>query len=121
MTRSAFAIHAALLACAATAILVPPAAHAADEGGGAPQTIRIVSATVVEEGAAGDRQSTFTLVEAEKGTCYAIAPPGGEGLDAGDAYVVVPASDVDAALRERLAKDHPDCKLVDVVARAVKP
>ena len=93
----------------------------ADEGRqGAPQTIRIVSADVVEEGAAGDRQSTFTLVQAEQGKCYAIAPPGGEGVLAGESYVVVAASDVDDALKQRLATDHPGCTLVDVVARAMK-
>jgi len=88
---------------------------------GAPQTVRIVSAAVVAEGAAGDRQSTFTLVQSEHGKCYAIAPPGGEGIVAGESYVVVAAGGVDDALRQRLATDHPGCMLVDVVARAVKP
>jgi hypothetical protein len=87
---------------------------------GAPQTVRIVSASVIEEGAAGDRQSTFTLVQSEKGSCYAIAPPGGEGIVAGDSYVVVAATSVDDALKQRLATDHPGCMLVDVVARAMK-
>jgi hypothetical protein len=88
---------------------------------GTPQTIRIVSADVVEEGAAGDRQSTFTLVQSDASRCYAIAPPGGEGIAAGESYIVVAASDVDDALKKRLATDHPGCLLVDVVARAVKP
>jgi hypothetical protein len=120
MTRSGFAIHAALLALAAAASFVPSAANAADEPG-KPETIKVASAEAVAEGAAGERRTTFTLVHTDEGACYAIAPPGGEGLDAGAAYIVVPASDVDDALRQKLAKDHPDCKLVDVVARSVSP
>ena len=106
--------------CAAL-ILVNPACIADELSAGAPQSIKIVSADVVEEGATGDRQSTFTLVQSEQGKCFAIAPPGGEGMVAGESYVVVAANDVDAALKQRLATDHPGCLLVDVVARAMKP
>jgi hypothetical protein len=120
MTRSGFAIHATLLAFAATASIVTPAANAADEPG-APQTIKVAAAELVEEGAAGERRATFVIVHDDQNACFAIAPPGGEGIDAGDGYVVVPASGVDDALKRKLAKDHPGCKLVDVVARAVKP
>ena len=105
----------------ASSILASTACIADELPAGAPQTIRVVSANVVEEGAAGDRQSTFTLVQSDQSKCYAIAPPGGEGLVAGEAYVVVAASDVDDALKKRLASDHPGCTLVDVVARARKP
>jgi hypothetical protein len=84
-----------------------------------PQTIRIVAAEVIEEGAPGDRQWTFTLISAESGACYAIAPPGGEGISAGDSYIIVAASDVDDAIRSKLAVDRPGCAIVDVVARAV--
>lgn len=108
-----------LLLC--TPLMLARTACIADEPSGAPQTIRIVSADVVQEGAAGDRHSTFTLVESEQGKCYAIAPPGGEGMVAGESYVVVASSDVDDALKQRLATDHPGCALVDVVARAMKP
>jgi hypothetical protein len=118
MTRSESAIHSLLLAFAAA--LSIPSSATADEPG-APQTIKIAAAETVEEGEAGDRRSTFTLVHTDANACYAIAPPGGEGLAAGDAYIVVPASDVDDAAKQKLAKDHPGCKLVDVVARAVKP
>lgn len=86
-----------------------------------PKTIRIVAAEAIEEGEPGDRQWTFTLISAESGACYAIAPPGGEGIEAGDAYIVVPASQVDEALKQKLTKDHPGCTLVDVVARSIKP
>ena len=115
-----FAIHAMSLALAAGALVVPSAAHAAADPG-APQTIRIASAEPIEEGAAGDRHTTFTLAHTDENACFAIAPPGGEGIEAGEAYVVVAASDVDDALKEKLAKDHPGCKIVDVVARAMKP
>jgi hypothetical protein len=105
----------------ASAMLASGACIADELKPGAPQSIRIVSADVVEEGAKGDRQATFTLVQAEQGRCYAIAPPGGEGMVAGESYVVVATSDVDEALKQRLAADHPGCTLVEVVARTMKP
>ena len=119
MKRLRFAIHATLLAFAATLSMIPPAANADEPG--APQTIKVAAAEPVEEGAAGDRHTTFTLAHTDENACFAIAPPGGEGIEAGEAYVVVAASDVDDALKEKLAKDHPGCKIVDVVARAMKP
>ena len=104
------------------ALMFASTACIADElPAGAPQSIRIVSADVVEEGTKGDRQSTFTLVQSEQGKCYAIAPPGGEGMVAGESYVVVAATSVDDALKQRLASDHPGCVVADVVARAMKP
>lgn len=105
----------------ATAILASSACIGDEPSPGAPQSIKIVSADVVEEGEKGDRQSTFTLVQTERGTCYAIAPPGGEGIVAGESYVVVASSDVDGTLKQRLATDHPGCAIVEVVARAMKP
>src|SRR6185312_12699252 len=114
MTHSDFAIPATLFALVASACALPSPARAADEPG-APQTIRIASAEPVEEGVAGERRGTFVLVRTDHDACFAIAPPGGEGLEAGDAYVVVPASQVDEALKQKLAKDHPGCTLVDVV------
>jgi hypothetical protein len=84
-----------------------------------PKTIRIVAAEVIEEGEPGDRQWTFTLISAESGACYAIAPPGGEGISPGDSYIIVAATDVDDAIRRKLAVDRPNCAIVDVVARAV--
>ena len=105
----------------ASAILASGACIADELPAGAPQSIKIVSADVVEEGDKGDRRSTFTLVQSERGTCYAIAPPGGEGSVAGESYVVVATSDIDEALKQRLATDHPGCALVEVVARAMKP
>jgi hypothetical protein len=101
-------------------LILASAACIADEPSGAPQTIKIVSADVIQEGAAGDRRSTFTLVQSEQGTCYAIAPPGGEGMIAGESYAVVPSNSVDDALKQKLAADHPKCAIVDVVARAMR-
>ena len=105
----------------ASAILVSGACIGDELPPGAPHSIKIVSADVVEEGEKGDRQSTFTLVQTEQGTCYAVAPPGGEGMVAGESYVVIASNDVDAALKQRLATDHPGCAVVEVVARAMKP
>lgn len=109
------------LSLVATAMLASGACIADEPAMGAPQSIKIVSADVVEEGEKGDRQSTFTLVQSEQGTCYAVAPPGGEGMLAGESYVVVATGDVDDALKRRLATDHPGCALVEVVARTMKP
>jgi hypothetical protein len=60
------------------------------------------------------------LVKSESGQCYAVAPPGGEGMTAGDAYAVVAATDVSDVTRAEMTKDHPNCKVVDVVARIAK-
>jgi hypothetical protein len=111
----------ARLPLCASLMLASTACIADESAPGAPQTIRIASVDTIEEGAAGDRQSTFRLVQSEQNKCYAIAPPGGEGMLAGESYVIVAASDVDDALKQRLATDHPGCAPVDVVARAMKP
>ena len=120
MTRRGSAIHAMLLAFPATAPSVPSIATAAGEPG-APQTITIAAVEPVEEAVTGERRATFVLAHTREGACFAIAPPGGEGIEAGDAYIVVPASQVDEALKQKLTKDHPGCTLVDVVARSIKP
>jgi hypothetical protein len=113
--RPMLAIPALLLAFAVSAAGPKPV-----DAPTAPKTIRIVAAEVIEEGEPGDRQWTFTLISAESGACYAIAPPGGEGVTAGDSYIIVAATDVDEAIRTKLAVDRPNCAIVDVVARAVK-
>ncbi len=115
--RSRVAIATLLAFDAAAFAAFPDAALAADEPG-APHTIKVAAAESVEEGEAGERRSTFMLVHSDQGTCYAVAPPGGEGMVAGDSYVVVQASGVDDALKQKLTSDHPGCAIVDVVARA---
>lgn len=112
--------HTRLSLCTLT-MLASSACIADEPSAGAPQTIKVAAAEPVAEGAQGERSTTFMLVQSEQGTCFAIAPPGGEGMLAGESYVVVAASGVDDALRQRLATDHPGCVLVDVVARAMKP
>ena len=114
MTRRGSAIHAMLLAFAATAPSVPSIATAAGEPG-APQTITIAAVEPVEEAVTGERRATFVLAHTREGACFAIAPPGGEGIEAGDAYIVVPASQVDEALKQNLSKlmrEGPESDLV---------
>ena len=121
MTIRPIALVSALLALAAIpcAAQAPDVATAIDANGAAPQKIKIVDAQPVEEGEPGERRTTFVIVHSDQGACFAIAPPGGEGMVAGDGYVVVPASGVDDALKQKLAADHPKCTIVDVVARSV--
>ena len=111
----------ARLPICASLMLASSACIADESPSGAPEKISIVSVDTVEEGAAGDRLSTFRLVQSEQKKCYAIAPPGGEGMVAGESYVVVAANDIDDALKQRLATDHPGCAVVNVVARAMRP
>jgi hypothetical protein len=85
---------------------------------GAPETVKVASAETVN----ADEQHTFafTLVKSASGKCYAVTPPGGEGITAGDAYAVVAATGVSDETRAEMTKGHPDCKVVDVVARVAK-
>jgi len=47
-------------------------------------------------------------------------PPGGPIIDVGVSYTVIPASNVDEALRAKLRADYPKCAIVDVVGRSVR-
>lgn len=94
------------------------AAFAVDEPG-APETVKVASAEAMS-GGAGEGKFTFMLVKSEAGKCYAVAPPGGEGMTAGDAYIVVAADGVPEDALAEMKKGHPDCKVVDVVARVAK-
>jgi len=95
----------------------PPAAS--DQGGGAPETVKVASAETVAAGAA-EHKFAFVLIKTESGRCFAVAPPGGEGMTAGDSYAVVAATGVSDFARAEMTKGHPDCKVVDVVARIAK-
>lgn len=108
----------ASFAFAANALAADPPA-APDRSGSAPETVRVASTESVAAGQEG-RKFAFVLVKSESGACYAIAPPGGEGMTAGDRYAVVPANDVSDATRAEMTKDHPTCKVVDVVARIAR-
>jgi hypothetical protein len=111
-----------LLSCVsfvfATAALAADPPSASDQPG-APETVKVASAESVSVGA-DDNKITFTLVKSESGTCYVVAPPGGEGMTAGDAYAVVAATDVSDAMRAEMTKGHANCKVVEVVARVAK-
>ena len=104
-----------VLAAAAFAADPPDVSGIADQGT-APETIKVASTESVAAGAP-DRKFAFVLIKAESGQCYAVVPPGGEGMVAGDSYAVVAATDADPATRNFMTKDHPGCKVVDVVAR----
>jgi len=45
---------------------------------------------------------------------------GSGGMTAGDSYAVVAATGVSDFARAEMTKGHPDCKVVDVVARVAK-
>jgi hypothetical protein len=102
----------------ATAALAADPPGATDQPG-APETMKVASVESANAGT-GDDAFAFTLVKSESGRCYAVAPPGGEGMTAGESYAVVAATDMSDVMRAGIAKDHPDCKVVDVVARVAK-
>jgi hypothetical protein len=111
-----------LFACAVLAAAAPAFADDTSDlvsAGGTPETITVASADSAAIGAE-DHRITFVVVKAENGACYAVLPPGGEGIVAGDRYAVVAANDVTDAMRADLAKAHRDCKPVNVVARIAK-
>jgi hypothetical protein len=111
-----------LLSCVsfvfATAALAADPPSASDQPG-APETVKVASAESVSAGT-DDSKISFTLVKSGSGKCYLVAPPGGEGMTAGDAYAVVAATDVPDATRSEMTKGHPNCKVVEVVARVAK-
>jgi len=87
--------------------------------GGAPETVKVASVESVTVGA-DERKLTFVLLKSGSGQCYAVAPPGGEGMIAGDAYAVVAANGIPDEVRAEITKARPACKVVDVVARVAK-
>jgi hypothetical protein len=95
----------------------PPSAP--DQGGGAPQTVKVASAESIAAGAE-DHKFAFVLIKSDSGECFAVAPPGGEGLMADDSYAVVAATGVSDFERAEMTKGRANCKVVDVVARVAK-
>lgn len=86
-----------------------------------PVVVKVASAKVVDAGAnKDDPRAAFDLVNVEQATCYAIAPSGGGSVAVGDSYAVVRASDIDDAIRTRLAAHYPKCAIVEVVARVTR-
>ena len=121
MTMSPRVLPCCLSFAFATAALAadPPDVSGIADQGAAPETVKVASAETVAAGAP-DRKFAFVILKSEAGQCYAVVPPGGEGIVAGDSYAVVPATDADAATREFMTKGHSNCKVVDVVARVAK-
>ncbi|MGH8174459.1 MAG: hypothetical protein ACREPX_15065 [Rhodanobacteraceae bacterium] len=119
MIRILLSVAFALLACSAQALADEPAGASADAT--APVVVKVATLSVVDEGATkGDASAKFGMVNLKQGACYAVAPPGGPTIEVGVSYTVIPASNVEPALREKLAADYPKCAIVDVVGRSVR-
>lgn len=116
-------IHAASLASLLFCVharAAEPADSASSGDATAPVAVKVATLDVIDAGATkGTPQGRFGLVN-QKGACYAFAPPGGPTVEVGVTYTVIPASNVDDALRETLRADHPKCAIVDVVGRSVR-
>jgi hypothetical protein len=121
MTISPRVLPCCLSFAVATAALAadPPDVSSVADQGSAPETVKVASAESVAAGAP-DRKFAFVIIKSEAGQCYAVVPPGGEGIVAGDSYALVAATDADQTTRDFMTKDHPNCKVVDVVARVAK-
>ena len=116
--RSRHAVAIALLACGACVFAARPLESKAADEAGQPAVVKVASVKVVDAGTTkGDPRAAFELVNLEAGACYAMAPSPGGTVAVGDDYAVVPASDVDEAVRAKLAADYPKCPIVEVVAR----
>jgi len=121
MIRTTRAVLLALLASSACALAAEPADSASSGDATAPVVVKVASLDVVDEGATkGDPAARFGIVNRKQDTCYAVAPPGGPIIDVGVSYTVIPASNVDGALRAKLLADYPKCTIVDVVGRSVR-
>ena len=116
ISARALTVCVSLAVTSAAPAVEPPLAV---DQGAAPETIRVTSAEAVAAGEEGHKFA-FMLIKADSGRCYAVVPPGGEGMAAGDAYAVVAASDVDDTTRTLMTKDHPGCTVVNVVARVAR-
>lgn len=108
-----------LIFCVSMAIATTAFAADPPDQPGAPETVRVASTESVSVGSEAQKFA-FMLVKSDAGKCYAVTPPGGEGMTAGDSYAVVAATGVSDFARAEMTKGHPDCKVVDVVARIAK-
>jgi hypothetical protein len=104
-------------ACATAALAVDP--PMAIDQGSAPETVKVVSAETASAGT-GEQAFSFALIKSDSGQCYAVVPPGGAGVVAGDTYAVVASTDTSDPRRADMQKAHPTCKVVEVVARLAK-
>jgi hypothetical protein len=117
--RTLRAVSFALLASCARAWAGEPAASAPADEAKPPVIVKVGSLDVVDVGTKGDPRGHFGIVNRKQGACYAIAPPAGATVEVGGSYSVIPAPDVDDAIRAKLASDYPKCAIVDVVGRSV--
>jgi hypothetical protein len=121
MIRTTHAVSLALLLTCVHARAADPADPATSGDATAPVVVKVASLSVVDEGATkGDPSASFGLVNLKQGACYAFAPPGGPTVEVGVSYTVIPASNVDDALRAKLHADYPKCAIVDVVGRSLR-
>ena len=121
MIRTIHAVSLALLVSSAHALAAEPADFVSTGDATAPVVVKVVSLDVVDVGATkGDPSASFGMVNLKRGACYAFAPPGGPTIEVGGSYTVIPASNVDDALRAKLKADYPKCAIVDVVGRSVR-
>lgn len=108
-----------LIFCVSMAIATTAFAADPPDQPGAPETVRVASAESVSVGSEAQKFA-FMLVKSDAGKCYAVTPPGGEGMTAGTAYIVVAAAGVPDDVLAAMTKSHPGCNIVDVVARVAK-
>ena len=121
MIRTIHAASLAVLFFSAHALAAEPADYVSSGDATAPVVVKVTSLSVVDAGSTkGDPSASFGLVNLKKGPCYAFAPPGGPTIEVGVSYTVIPASNVDDALRAKLRADYPKCAIVDVVGRSVR-
>ncbi len=101
-------------------------AHAGDaqdsvSTGSQPVMVKVATVRIVDEAEQANSNATFAIVnETGPTACYAVAVPVSATVDAGDTYAVVPKTDLDEAMRTKVAADYPNCHVVDVVARVAR-
>lgn len=117
--RLRLAVPLALVACCATLSARAQDNSIVSANEPAPTEIKVDSVKVVEPGQ-GDPQGTFDVVNLGHGACYAILLSPEERIEVGEHYAVMPATDVDEALRKKIAGDYPKCTIVNVVARVMR-
>lgn len=120
--RTLRAVSLAWLVTIAPAFADVSADPASKDDAKPPVNVKVETLDVVDAGPTkGDPRGNFGIVNLKQGTCYAFAPPGGPTVEVGESYTVIPASDIDDAVRAKLAADYPNCATVDVVGRVVQP
>jgi hypothetical protein len=109
----------------ATILALSPigAAIAADASGDPPPPtmVDVKTTEVFDAGTTkGNPNAAFAIVNAAETPCYAIAPPSGAGVLAGERYALAPNADVPDELRKSIVARYPKCTIVDAVARVMR-